>query len=1172
MTKMLAPDGSEVRSQYNEPSRPSNSPTTPGQTQRTVDPWGRERWTLTDALGRLRAVVEPNSEGNGTVSGAGHVSTLYNYSALDKLVAIRQPDQQRRFRYNSLGRLTHQHLPEKSATLNDKGEYVGTGGVWSDVFTYDVCSNLATHTDARGVKTIYDYIGDPLCRLQTVIYDTTGVPDSDKEGILPASNVGYEYVTTGDVRRLRRVKTSNGVTEEYDYDTEGRLSSKKITLQNLLDQPLTIDYRYDSLNRPLEIKYPAQYGMTAAPRALLRHDYDKAGRLEGLTRDGEIYASQITYNAADQVESLRVGASGQITEDYEYNAATGLVDHQRVQRGSTSLLDLYYDYKRLGDSNDGRTGQLTRITDNINQQKGRGYEYDALGRLVRAMGGSNPATPLWTQEYSYDPDGNRTSVTATGKTANGTPIPLDGLAQVGYDAKTNRITTSGSAYDAVGNPTRVLRADITTPGSAVATWQRSFGDVKGVHTNDPGVFKTVSCAAAGNELHICAITNDGKVWHTIRFADGSWQGFFGDVKGVHANDPGTFVDVDCGGVGRELHICAITNDGKVWHTIRFPDGSWQGFFGDVKGVHANDPGTFVDVDCGGVGRELHICAITNDGKVWHTIRFPDGSWQGFFGDVKGVHANDPGTFVDVDCGGVGRELHVCAITNDGKVWHTIRFADGSWQGFFGDVKGVHANDPGTFVDVDCGGVGRELHVCAITNDGKVWHTIRFADGSWQGFFGDVKGVHANDPGTFVDVDCGGVGRELHVCAITNDGKVWHTIRRADGSWQRNFVDVKAQTSNPGVFKAVGCIRAGNELHVCAITNDGKVWHTIRRADGSWQRNFVDLKAQHTNDPGTFVDVDCGGVSGELHVCAITNNGKVWHTIRFAVGSWQRYQYDAAGRLAKVSDDRGTSLEEYVYGGVGRQRMMTRSSKGLTYYIWSGDGVVAEYTKTVSGSRLQWNKNYVYLGGRLLSTSTLKGSGEVVQYHHPDRLGTRLVTTKASNAVTEQVTLPFGVELKAESTGEATNRRFTTYERSATTGLDYAVNRFYDSQQGRFTQIDPLEVEGITVGDPQSDKLYAYVENDPINSIDPLGLVECTATSGEYICTTGPDGKLQCTPPPGGITVECNHEGGGGFSGGWGPIIQGSNGEYGEGAGGGGGGSRGGRVIDPSDRGLLLARG
>jgi len=85
---------------------------------------------------------------------------------------------------------------------------------------------------------------------------------------------------------------------------------------------------------------------------------------------------------------------------------------------------------------------------------------------------------------------------------------------------------------------------------------------------------------------------------------------------------------------------------------------------------------------------------------------------------------------------------------------------------------------------------------------------------------------------------------------------------------------------------------------------------------------------------------------------------------------------------------------------------------------------------------------------LLSTLTPNGAGaEFVQYHHPDRLGTRLVTNAQDSTYFEQVSLPFGTALDSESTG-STNRRFTSYDRSSATGLDYANNRHYDSQQGR----------------------------------------------------------------------------------------------------------------------------
>jgi YD repeat-containing protein len=51
--------------------------------------------------------------------------------------------------------LTAQKLAEASPMLDDTGGYHASGGTWSDVFTYDDHSNLTSHTDARGVKTIY---------------------------------------------------------------------------------------------------------------------------------------------------------------------------------------------------------------------------------------------------------------------------------------------------------------------------------------------------------------------------------------------------------------------------------------------------------------------------------------------------------------------------------------------------------------------------------------------------------------------------------------------------------------------------------------------------------------------------------------------------------------------------------------------------------------------------------------------------------------------------------------------------------------------------------------------------------------------------------------------------------------------------------------------------------
>jgi YD repeat-containing protein len=120
------------------------------------------------------------------------VHTVYSYNGVDLPTLILQgTDQQERdFQYDLLGRLTAQYLPEKSRTLDVHGLYLGPEGRWSDVFEYNDRSNLVSHVDARGVKTVYDF--DALNRLQSVYYPSVARVDSSSP-ILPSPDASYSY-------------------------------------------------------------------------------------------------------------------------------------------------------------------------------------------------------------------------------------------------------------------------------------------------------------------------------------------------------------------------------------------------------------------------------------------------------------------------------------------------------------------------------------------------------------------------------------------------------------------------------------------------------------------------------------------------------------------------------------------------------------------------------------------------------------------------------------------------------------------------------------------------------------------------------------------------------------------------------------------------------------------
>ncbi len=495
LTQTTAPDGSTSKVFFDETSRPDSASSTAGNTVRSQDAWGRERWARTDAFGRLVEVVEPNPTGNGAMITTGTLATTYAYDELDQLLAVTQGggSQTRSFKYDSLGRLTRQKLAEQTPTINDAGTYVGLGGTganWSDAFTYDARSNVTQRVDARGVKTNFDYqissAPDPLNRLQGISYDTSSADTTYT--IDSAASVTVSYATSGDQTRVSQVSTTGISTETNSFDSYGRVSDYSLLLTARSGYAMTTSYGYDSANRLTQVTYPAQYGVTGTPRKTVEPSYDQASRLTQMKVDAVARLGGIGYNNASQVTALTVGSTSDrnyYTEAYGYDAQTGLLASQSVVRmhilrgiySPTTIMDLSYGYAR-GSSNgtvSGKTGQLTSISNNLDHNKDLLYEFDAIGRLKDAKAGTSAGasgvTANWTQTYSYDRYGNKTGVAATGVTSDTNSVPTDGLSSVGYNAATNRINDAGWIYDNAG--------DLIRGKDQSGTWQRFEYDAAG---------------------------------------------------------------------------------------------------------------------------------------------------------------------------------------------------------------------------------------------------------------------------------------------------------------------------------------------------------------------------------------------------------------------------------------------------------------------------------------------------------------------------------------------------------------------------------------------------------------------------------------------------------------------------------------------------------------------
>ena len=125
------------------------------------------------------------------------------------------------------------------------------------------------------------------------------------------------------------------------------------------------------------------------------------------------------------------------------------------------------------------------------------------------------------------------------------------------------------------------------------------------------------------------------------------------------------------------------------------------------------------------------------------------------------------------------------------------------------------------------------------------------------------------------------------------------------------------------------------------------------------------------------------------------------------------------------------------------------------------------------------REYIYLDGEPIALKEYQ-TNPGTYYFINDHLGTpqRLVNG-SGNVVWQAAYLPFG---KAQVTVElvGNNLRFPGQYFDAETGLHYNWHRFYDPETGRYISADPIGLDGGM-------NLYAYVQNNPVDWIDPEGL-------------------------------------------------------------------------------------
>lgn len=219
--------------------------------------------------------------------------------------------------------------------------------------------------------------------------------------------------------------------------------------------------------------------------------------------------------------------------------------------------------------------------------------------------------------------------------------------------------------------------------------------------------------------------------------------FSGPAAGTLAAGPaGTAAGVvRAGAAFREAAIAAMPDgssqiiatgiDGTLYHQVRQANGRKTGFAA-VPG--RNGSATWAAVRAAVAGMpdgSAQVLSYGSDGNMYLTIRRANGTWSGWtlLAGYAGVdHFAGPALAIT---GMPDGSSQIAAIGIDGNVFHQIRSAAGAYTGFappqgVGGARWMAASSVAIAGTPDgC------AQLAAVGSDGKVWHCMRYANGSWN---------------------------------------------------------------------------------------------------------------------------------------------------------------------------------------------------------------------------------------------------------------------------------------------------------------------------------------------------------------------------------------------------------------------------------------------------------
>ncbi len=900
-------------------------------------------------------------------------------------------------------------------------------------FQYDALKRLTTTTgDLGGVDvdtqdTLTQYIYDAGDRLTTVISPNN-------------SNTTYSYDDLGNL--LSETSPDRGL-RSYSYDEAGNI--KSITDA----RSITVNYSYDALNRVTNIDYPGT-------------DEDIAMTYDSAT------------GCANGVGKLCMVTDSTGTTIYSYTDFGNLA--QQTSTISGIAYTTTYDY-----------GSLNRIT-RITTPSGRivTYGYDALGRTASIDATVNGADQTIAHDIQYRPDGLLSNITfangfleerfynlkarmtsqtmplsvsdgppppdtrttvglqtlyrfqeGSGTIVNdvsgvGTPLNLDISGDTTWTA-TGLTLNSSSLITSAGAASKVIDAVTTSNAITVEAW------ITPANTTQTGPARIVSLSLDLYNRNFTLGQQGNRYDMRLRTTGTSNNGIPSVGTAVGTLTPAQTHIVytrDANGVVN------FYKDGILLSTSS-TSGDMSNWDNSYRLALANE----LSADRGWLG-SLHLVALYNRALSGTDVvqNFAAGPQPG---TAVATNSTSPG--IPAQHSKLLILASTATTTKPYTVWRKGKETNHQWM--------QTAEDPNAY--------DRPPALAYLTPDnlniwpqqGKGFNTLPL-----DHVIFDIHGANTGmKKGEYLNVSHGGTPP----ASSSIDSETW--IYTYDANGNVDTIDTTTGTTIYG-YDALDRLTGDDQPTQAADTlNYDRNGNRTNITDG-----VISMASSYLPNSNQL-DTLGGGIIGHDLAGNRTSDP-------FGLSGGNRtLEYNNAGRLFRVYEG-GMLIATYTYNYQGqRTRKVTQNSTTVYHYDQNGS-LISETDELGAPIRDIVYRNTVSVAQIDTGLST-----ETITYLHSDHLGTpRRGTDENGVVVWSWSSDAFGAaaandDPDGDGVNTVVNLRFPGQYYDAETRLHYNYFRYYDPSTGRYTTSDPIGLKGGV-------NTYAYVENNPTNLIDPLGLL------------------------------------------------------------------------------------